>query len=377
MSSVYLHWAKTEAPAKYNLASSAIAPLRLQDLPVSLDELELAGAGPYGYLPLLEAIAARHGVSSDCVVTANGTSMANHLAMAALVKAGDEVLMEEPTYEALPALAQYLGVHVRRFQRRAEEAFALDPGEVQKGLGPRTRLIVITNLNNPTSALADQGALAQIGILASKRGAHVLVDEVYLDAAFDRAPRTAFALGEAFIVTSSLTKAYGLGGLRCGWILAQPELARRIWMLNNLFGVDCVHLAERLGVLCFKHLADLARRSRDLLARNWLRYAEFLASCPQLECPAIRWGTISCPRLRAGSVERLCEMLKDQFETSVVPGRFFGLPQHLRIGLGGESSMLAAGLERLASALRKICKKPRPKLALGSGSMRESASNFT
>ena len=356
MSSVYLHWAKTESPTKYNLASSAVAAVRLQDLPVSLDDLELNCTGTYGYLPLLEAIAARHGVSADCVVTADGTSMANHLAMAALVRAraGDEVLIEEPSYEALPALAQYLGVQVRRFPRREEDAFGLDPAEVEKRLSPRTRLIILTNLHNPTSALADEGALAQLGNMASKIGAHVLVDEVYLDAAFDRAPRTAFALGEAFIVTSSLTKAYGLGGLRCGWILAQPELARRIWMMNNLFGVDGVHLAQRVGVLCFQHLAKLASRARELLDRNWQLYDEFLAQCPQLECPAIRWGTMSCPRLRAGSIERLCEILKHQFETSVVPGRFFGLPQHFRIGLGGESRMFAAGLDRLASALRMM-----------------------
>ena len=356
MSSVYLHWAKTEAPAKYNLASSAVAAVRLQDLPVTLEDLELKSAGTYGYLPLLEAIAARYGVSANCVVTADGTSMANHLAMAALVsaQAGDEVLIEEPNYEALPALADYLGVQVRRFPRREEDAFALDPAEVEKHLSGRTRLIVVTNLHNPTGAMANEDALAELGNLARKTGAHVLVDEVYLDTAFDSSPSTAFALGEEFIVTSSLTKAYGLGGLRCGWILARPELARRIWKLNNLFGVDGVHLAQRVGVVCFRNLAELTRRARELLQRNWQLYDSFLAQCPQLQCPAIRCGTISCPRLRTGSVERLCKILTHQFDTSVVPGHFFGLPQHVRIGLGGESGMFAAGLDRLAAALKLI-----------------------
>src|SRR5258706_5683621 len=107
--STYLRWVKAQQPAKYELASSAVSALRLRDLPISLDQSELSGTGPYGYPPLLEAIAALHGVSSDCVVTANGTSMANHLVMAALVSAGDEVLIEQPAYEPLLALAEYFG----------------------------------------------------------------------------------------------------------------------------------------------------------------------------------------------------------------------------------------------------------------------------
>jgi hypothetical protein len=110
----YLRWAKTHAPARYDLTSSGVPFYELRDLPVTLDDLELSGSGGYGYDPLLQAIAARYRVPRECVVSAMGTSMANHLAYAALLQPGDEVLIEHPAYDPLPSLARQLGITVRR-----------------------------------------------------------------------------------------------------------------------------------------------------------------------------------------------------------------------------------------------------------------------
>src|SRR5206468_6212231 len=136
-----------------------------------------------------------------------------------------------PTYELLLSLAHYLGAKVLSFPRRFEDGFAIDAKTVRKNLSRRTKLIVITNLHNPSSAPVDEKTLTSIGEMARKAGAHVLVDEVYREAIFDQPTRSAFHLGNHFVVTSSLTKAYGLSGLRCGWILAEPPLAERIWRL--------------------------------------------------------------------------------------------------------------------------------------------------
>ena len=357
MSSSYMEWAKTRSQARFNLATSGLAHFPLAELPVRIEDLELSGPSYYGYPPLQQAIAAKCGVRPECVVAANGTSMANHLAMAALIKPGDEVLIEQPTYQLLPATARYLGAAVKRFTRSFDNDFHLEPGQVERAVSSRTRLIIITNLHNPSSALTRNETLLQVGEIARRIGARVLVDEVYLAAAFERAPRSAFHLGDVFITTNSLTKVYGLSGLRCGWILAPPELATRIWRLNDLFGVIPAHPAERLSCIALAHLDQIAGWARRLLEANRLLLNRFLASRDDLRFIQLEFGTVSFPQLRRGSVERLCALLKEKYETSVVPGHFFEMPQHFRLGIGGETAMVEAGLERLGAALDELSER--------------------
>ena len=354
MSSPYMQWAKTRSQARFNLASSGLRNYPLAELPVTLEDLELSGPSWYGYQPLQAALAAKCGAPAECVVAATGTSMANHLVMAALLEPGDEVLVEHPTYELLVTLAQYLGAKVERFGRTFEEGFRLDAERVARAVSPRTRLIVLTNLHNPSGALADEETLKRVGDLARGVGAHVLVDEVYLDALFEHAPGSAFHLGEEFIVTSSLTKVYGLSGLRCGWVLAKPELAERLWRLNDLFGVIPAHPAERLSRVALEHLDEIAAGARRLLETNGRLLNSFFAARDDLDWLPHRFGTVSFPRLKRGSVEELCALLAGKYETSVVPGRFFELPQHFRVGIGGETGALREGLERLGRALDEL-----------------------
>lgn len=351
MGSAYLQWAKTRSQAPFNLTLSGVPGASLADLPVSLDALALNGSGAYGYAPLREALAARYRVPVESVVTTEGTSMGFHLVMAALLAPGDEVLIEHPAYEPLVAVARYLGAEVRFFERPAAEGFRVDPDEVARQVSPRTRLVVLTNLHNPSSALVDDETLRAVGAVARRNGAHVLVDEVYLDALFETPPRTAIHLGPEFVVTNSLTKVYGLGGLRCGWVLAEPGLASRLWRLTELYGNVGVHVAERLGVVALQHLDDLAARSRPLLEANGAALNTFLRTRSDLESPPYTVGTTSFPRVLAVDAEALCALLRARYETTVVPGRFFGMPEHVRIGLGAEPGTFAAGLERLGTAL--------------------------
>jgi aspartate/methionine/tyrosine aminotransferase len=222
--SAYMGWAKTRSQAAFNLASSGVAPFPLSELPVRLEDVELTGPSFYGYPPLQERLARKCGVAEDSVVAATGTSMANFLVMAALLEPGDEILVEHPTYGLLTDAARYLRLDVKRFPRRFEEGFRLDAAAVEAAITPRTRLVVVTNLHNPSNALADEPVIRRVGEIARGVGARVLVDEVYQEAlAVQGLPaRSAFHLGPEFVATGSLTKAYGLGGLRCGWVLALP-----------------------------------------------------------------------------------------------------------------------------------------------------------
>jgi aspartate/methionine/tyrosine aminotransferase len=351
MHSPYMEFAKLHSGALYNLATSGVVGYPLSELSVRLQDLEINGPTAYGYAPLQERLASKNGVSPDCVVAATGTSMANHLAMAAAFEPGDEILIEEPTYELLVSTARYLGANVRRFPRRFEEDFRLDPEAVAKLITARTRLVVITNLHNPSGAFTDAATLAAVGEIARGVGARVLADEVYLETMFDQPWQPSIHLGPHFVVTSSLTKAYGLSGLRCGWVLAEPELATRIWRLNDLYAATPAHPAELLSVIALDNLDRIKARAQTLLGANWKALNSFLDSRRDLDCFRPHYGTTVFPRLRSSNVDVFCERLKSKYETSVVPGRFFGMPQHFRVGIGGPQEMTAEGLKRLGQAL--------------------------
>ena len=346
----YMEWAKTCSSARFNLATSGLTSVALAEFPLQIDDLEITGGG-YGYGPLLERIAAHTGASVECIVTAEGTSMANHLAMAALLEPGGDALIEQPTYGLLLDVANYLGARVKRIARTFENNFAISLPEMERAITPATRLVVLTNLHNPSGALIPLGTMRTIGEMARRVGARVLVDEVYLDMLFDSASPFAFSLGETFVVTSSLTKAFGLSGLRCGWVLAGPELARRIWRLNDLFAATAAHPAERMSVMAFDHLAQFRERARALLNTNRALLSAFLDSRADLECFRPPAGTVVFPRLPNGDSEAFVQLLREKYATSVVPGAFFESPRHFRLGIGGETANLREGLARLGAAL--------------------------
>jgi len=347
----YIEWAKLHASARYNLAASGVKGLPLGELPVRLEDLELSAPGGYGHLPLLERLAARYGTGIKNVAAAIGTSMANYLAMSALLEPGDEVVIEDPAYDPLVEVGHYLGAVVKRIPRRRENSFQIDPDELKNVVSGRTRLVVLTNLHNPSGALLEEAALREIGEIGRGVGARVMVDEVYLELLFDRPFRSACRLGETFLVTSSLTKAYGLSGLRCGWIVAAPELVERMWHQNDLFGNIPSHLTERLSVIALDHLEFIRARARNLLERNWKILDAFLARHPGLDVLRPPGGTIIFPRVPGGDGDAFCRLLRGKYETSAVPGSFFGVPDRVRIGICGDSEEVEEGLLRVGRAL--------------------------
>jgi len=347
----YIEWAKLNASAKFNLAASGVKGLPLSELPVPWDELELSAPGGYGYPPLLERLAARYGVSTKNVVTSIGTSMANYLAMSAVLEPGDEVVIEDPAYGPMVEVGHYLGAVVKRIPRRAENRFQVAVDELKEIVSGKTRLIVLTNLHNPSGVLLEEEALGEIGEVARSVGALVMVDEVYLELLFDRPLRPAFHLGSHFMVTSSLTKAYGLSGLRCGWILAEPELAKRMWRQNDLFGNIPAHIPELLSVVALDHLEAIRARAKDLLARNWNLLDAFLAKHPALDVVRPQGGTIVFPRVPNGDGDTFCKQLSVKYETSAVPGSFFAMPDRIRIGICTDPVEVEEGLSRVSRFL--------------------------
>jgi aspartate/methionine/tyrosine aminotransferase len=351
----YMQWAKQHVRPRLNLAGSNLLPCELADLPGAREALELHGENDNGYRPLIDAIAATYGVAPGMVTTAQGTSGANFLVFAALVKAGDDVLVERPGYDPLMGPPELLGARVTRFDRRFEDGYRLDPDAVRAALTPRTRLIVITNAHNPTGVLAPDGEIDEIGRIAERHGALVLVDEVYLDTAAPGSVRPAASRSPVFVSTSSLTKSYGLAGLRCGWALAAPDVAERVRRARDIVDGTGAFPAERLSALAFTMLDQFAARARRILAANGGAVRAFLASRPDIECVRPGAGTVVFPRLRGvGDADRFVDTLAREFETGVVPGRFFQAPAHFRLGFGGRAEVLSEGLVQIGKALDSL-----------------------
>jgi aspartate/methionine/tyrosine aminotransferase len=354
----YLEWAKKRPVPRFDLAASNILPCSIDDLPGARDAVALDGHNEYGYAPLIEAIAAHYGVDAAQVTTAQGASGANFLACAALVEPGDDVLVETPGYDPLFAAPRFLGARVNRFVRAFADGFALDPGRVRSAMTPRTRLIVLTSPHNPSGVTVDSKALEEVGRIAQANRAHVLVDEVYLDASAVSQPtgasrgQTSATRGDAFVCTNSLTKSYGLSGLRCGWILSSGEVAERIRRTREIVDGSGSIVTERLATLAFAHIARLEARTAALLETNGSLMREFLASHRTgLDCIQSS-GTVVFPRLRGmDDTSLFAERLLDRYETAVVPGRFFQAPQHVRIGFGCATDTLQTGLQALGAAL--------------------------
>jgi aspartate/methionine/tyrosine aminotransferase len=350
----YLEWAKKRPAARFDLAGSNISSCTIDDLEGARDALSLTGANDDGYAPLVDAIARRYGVTGDRVVTANGAAGANFQAFAALLEPGDDVLIERPGYDPLMGAVRLLGAKVIRFDRRVDTGYALEPDAIARAITPRTKLVVVTSPHNPTGALADRTALAEIGSIASRAGAYVLVDEVYLDAA-DPGLHPAALLGEAFISTSSLTKSYGLSSLRCGWSISIPSVAERIRRARDVIDGSGSIAAERLATLAFAQLDRLEVRALALLETNRAIVDDFLRGHPALEVVLPRRSTVIFPRIRGvPDTTTFAERLFAEHGTAVVPGRFFEAPEHFRLGFGGATTAVRGGLERIGLVLDEL-----------------------
>lgn len=353
--SVYMRWAKEHAAARYNLANSGILGCSTEDLeigPGDVPDILVNGPNGDGYPPVLEAIAALYGVAPEQVVPAEGTSGANFLAFAALVEPGDEVLVEQPTYEPLLSALELLGARVRRFARRFEDGYHLDLDSLRAGMSDRVRLVVITNPHNPSGVALPPEEIAAVGEIAGR--AYVLVDEVYRDILFEEASPSHVHLGPRFLATSSLTKSYGLSGLRCGWVLAAPDLADHLRRVRDLLGGVGSMPSDSLALMALRQLPRLAERTRSILEPNQKLIRQFLAEhADELDCVLPARTMMVFPRLRKEEDSQPLHDRLRRLETSIVPGRFFESPRHFRLGFAVRPEDVATGLHHLSTTLRQ------------------------
>jgi len=354
--SVYMRWAKEHAAAKYNLANSGMVPAGVEDLDLEPGDVMVNGDNRDGYPPLLEAIARLYGLESPQeVVTAGGTSGANFLAFSTLIEPGDVVLVEQPTYEPILAALGFLGAEVRRFSRRPENGFRVDPREFRLLLADKARLVVLTNPHNPSGVMLPPEEVGEMCRLAENEGTWMLVDEVYRDVWFEAAPPSHVHLAPNVLATSSLTKTYGLSGLRCGWILCgEPMIAARLRRTFDLMDAGGSVPSATLALAALRQLPRLIARSRAILDPNIEQVHAFLAEHAEwLDCVVPERSMTVFPRLkREEDSQKLHDWLRER-ETSIVPGRFFESHRHFRLGFAVQPEIVAEGLRQLSLGLRR------------------------
>ncbi len=348
----YLTWTKQRRPVRYNLARSGVPRPSLDSLALTLDYITTVEPYDDGWSPYLERIARRYGVAPANVVTTLACSMANHLVFAAFLDAGDDVVVETPVYEPLVRLAEYRGARVVPLVRHEENGWRIDPDDARRAMTPRTRLIVLSNLNNPTGALDPDDTIARIAQDAAGHGATVLVDEVYLEFLYAPGTRTAMRLAENVVTTRSMTKAFGLDSLRSGWILAHPDTASRILRLNDLFSASSPQPGERIAARALEHVDAWLASTNAWLDANRARVDAFVRHHPRLSWKAPPAGTVGFVRLDGEDTALFADRLHRDHGVAIVPGHFFGAPGYFRIGWSLEPESLKTALEELGRGLR-------------------------
>lgn len=309
----------------------------------------------YGVEDLKEALCAMYGCERENVVTTSGGSEANFLSYLALLDKGDDFIIEQPGYQPMWLTPEMLGANRIDWTRRFEDGFKLDISALWDLVTPNTKLIVMTNLHNPSGVLTDNDTIKEVAELAKERGAYLLIDEVFLDGAFK--PQESAWGSPNVIITSSMTKVYGLGGFRTGWIIAPGEVADKCQVAKAHTDAASAFLGEHMN-------AQALMNARVHLIQRFLNTAqgsigivkEWVESNPDL----VEWvepdGGIMCyPKYKAEIPSKeLCQRFLDDYGVLVNPGEYFGMENHFRLSYACPDEVLKGGLDAIAKCLAEL-----------------------
>ncbi len=351
----------------FNLSESGVHPLRLGDL-VDDDAARaalLAEGLKYtqsnGTQPLRSAIAALYDSATiDHIQVTNGGAEANYITTWNLVEPGDEVVMMVPNYMQTRGLARAFGATVREWPLVEDASgWRADPDALEALVTPRTKLIIICNPNNPTGARFEADALDRIAAIAARHGAWILADEIYHGAELDgRETPTMWGRHDRVIVTSGLSKAYGLPGLRIGWVVAPPALVAALWSYHDYVTISPGALSDHLARRALEpgRRARILARTRGILNANypviegWLRAHGALFTFSPPDAGAIVYVRYHHP---INSID-LVNRLRVEKSVLIVPGDHFGMDGYLRMGFGDEPDYLRSGLDRVHEILAGV-----------------------
>jgi aspartate/methionine/tyrosine aminotransferase len=354
-----------ENRVEINLSESGVHPVTLAELAEMGLDLEELVHSPLVYVQtngspeLREALSDQYaGTTPDWVEVTNGTAEANYLVAHVLLEPGDCVLCQTPNYLQMAGMARNLGADVHDFPLLQERGWQPDWDAFERGLEKRPRFVYVSHPNNPTGAVLDEEAIERIVRSADAVGAWVIADEVYRGAELDGELSPSFwGRGERVIVNAGLSKAYGIPGVRIGWVVAPPALVDECWKLHDYTTIAPGALSDRIARFAVQ--PDIQKRlwarARRFMVPNRERFRGWAAERDGLHYDEPRAGAYAFVRydLDVGSVE-LCDRVRLERSVLVVPGAWTGMEHYLRIGLGPPAEVFDEGLRRLGEELREV-----------------------
>lgn len=353
-----------ENEVEYNLSESGVLPFTLAELrdlaEVDPDDTVLGYGQTDGTAGLRERIAALFSdATAEHVVATTGSAEANFVVLWRLVEPGDRVVVVQPTYAQTPGLARGLGAEVIDLWLEEESGWQPAAGAAEELITDGTKLVVVTNPNNPTGRILSEERAAEIARAASRCGAWILADEVYAGAELSGTPTPSFwGRTDRVLVTGSLSKAYGLPGLRLGWVVGPKPWRGELWARKDYTSIAPSALSDRLAAAALEPdtRGRILERSRRLLRTNlatlsaWASRQGHVLRFHVPEAGAIAFFGYAFPF----ESRELAERLRVEESVLVVPGIHFGLDGHFRIGYGYEGDRLAAALGRVTRLLSRL-----------------------
>ena len=348
-----------------DMSESGVRPVSLRELAEMGLDIDSILSMPLGYsqsngtIALRENLAALYpGATPDHLEVTNGTSEANYLLALALLREGDEVALELPNYMQFGGVPPSCGARVRPFRLCLDCDWEPDWEEFENAVNEKTRLVYVSNPNNPTGSVLSPEAMRRIVDRCEAVGAYLLADEVYLGAEI-HCPRTPsfWGMSGRVIVTSGLSKAYGIPGVRIGWIAGPPDVVAQCWSQHDYITIGPNKISDAVARVAVQaeNREKLYARTRAILQHNLPIVREWVASFGGfLTFREPRAGALCLVRYGSGTPSYpLCERIRVNRSVLIVPGAHLGLEGFVRLWLGGKPEFLTEGLRRIGVELRK------------------------
>jgi aspartate/methionine/tyrosine aminotransferase len=344
----------------YDIGESAVKYKGVKELGLDLDPVGLRYGYHYGRPDLREIIAADHpGLGPDDVIVTSGASEAIFCIASALLSPGGHCIIEHPNYPSLYTIPRGLGADVSLFDLRYDHGFKPDLERLEAMIRPNTKLIAFTHPNNPTGSMISQADLERLATISRKHDIHLLFDETYREMDRDNCLAHAAGMAPKAISISTMSKSYGLPGIRIGWAVCQDrELLEKMLVVrehttitNNALGEEiALKVLERKERILPGHRAAI--QANKQIAAAWVRDHAWVEWVP----PEV--GVVALPRLKSGSrfdPERLYQLLAGKYRTFCVPGRCFEIDnRYFRLGFGALPQELQKGLANFDAALAEL-----------------------
>jgi aspartate/methionine/tyrosine aminotransferase len=354
-----------ENTVAFNLSDSGVHPYSLNEL-LTPQEREQVLAAELGYgwtngaVELREAVAALyHGRGPDEVMITNGSAEANFIMAMTVLDPGDEIVVVVPNYLQIKGWAKAIGAVVREVRLREELGWLPDIGDIRAAITPRTKLITVCTPNNPTGKVLPRALIEEIVAVARQNGVWLHADEVYKGSEYGAPEAPSVAdLYEKAIVTNGLSKAMAMPGLRIGWLVGPAPEIYGTWQRKDYTSITTSIVSEMVAriVLQPERRHAVLARSREMLSRNVAHIVDWVAANDDLfalvppEAGGMAFVKYGLP---INSTE-LVHRLREERGVLPAPGDVYGMDGYIRIGIGGPTDHLAAGLEQLRQFMRSL-----------------------